>query len=76
LLTGGLKSSRFASIQSFTLIDGSTFAVVPLPMVCGGERVGVSMTERISCRPQRQPATATRLSVILSLSKDLSIFSL
>jgi hypothetical protein len=47
---------------------------VPLPRVCGGERVDVSMTERISCRPQRQLATATRFSVILSLSKDLLIF--
>jgi hypothetical protein len=37
-----------------TLIGGSTFAVVPLPRVGDGERVDVSISERISCGPQRQ----------------------
>jgi hypothetical protein len=49
LLTGGLKKSRFASIQSLTLIGGDTLVVGPLPTVSeAGERVVVLMIERIS----------------------------
>jgi hypothetical protein len=73
LLTGGLNKSRFASIQSSTLIGGRTFVVVPAPTDCDGERVEVLMNERICGGGQRQhrASTALRHPVILSLSKDL-----
>jgi hypothetical protein len=54
LLTGGLKSSRFASIQALTSIGGSTFVVVPVPTVGDGARVEVVMTKRICWAGQRQ----------------------
>jgi hypothetical protein len=74
LLTGGLNRSRFASIQSSTLIGGRTLVVVPVPTDCDGERVEVLMTERICGEAERQPrASSTTIAhpVILSLSKDL-----
>jgi hypothetical protein len=73
LLTGGLNRSRFASIQSSTLIGGGTLVVVPVPADCGGVRVDVLMTERICSDGQRQhrASTAFLSIVILSLSKDL-----
>jgi hypothetical protein len=46
LLTGGLKSSRFVSIQSSRFTGGWTFVALP---VSGGERVDVVMSERICC---------------------------
>jgi hypothetical protein len=35
-------------------MGGNTFVVVPVPTVGDGERVEVVISERISCREQRQ----------------------
>jgi hypothetical protein len=76
LLTGGLKSSRFSSIQWSRFTGAWTFVAPRVSDDGDGERVDVSMIERISCGPQRQLPwkNSPALIVILSLSKDLLIF--
>jgi len=54
LLTGGLKSSRFASIQASRFTGDWTFDAPRVSDDGDGEIVDVSMIERISCDPQRQ----------------------
>jgi hypothetical protein len=71
LLTGGLNSSRFASIQVSRFTGGWTFVAPRVSNDGDEERMDVSMIERISCGPQRQLFPI----VILSLSKDLLIYS-
>jgi hypothetical protein len=76
LLTGGLKSSRFASIHASRFTGGWTFVAPGVSDDGDGERVDVSMIERISCRAHRQLSRPPLpVAVILSLSKDLSIYS-
>jgi hypothetical protein len=76
LLTGGLKSSRFASIQASRFTGGWTFVAPGVSNDADGERVDVSMIERISCRPQRQLSRPPLpVAVILSeVEGSLDIF--
>jgi hypothetical protein len=55
LLTGGLKSSRFASIQASRFTGGWTFVAPGVSDDGDGGRVDVSMIERICAKGERQP---------------------